>query len=249
MARQLRGSKVSKVRSALFALLAVAGVGVGTAEAGGPRSIKDDPASGIVWSGFYAGIQGGYGWGDTEHSNSISSFGAFDANGGLIGATWGTNWQGGNWVYGVESDFSFSSMDGLYKESPCGVLNCLTDIRNLGTTRLRLGYATNTSLAYVTGGLAYGKVHAGDRHFLFDLSHGDDKTRFGWTLGAGIEWAFAPRWSLKAEYLHVDLGERQGYNSFIMGGDIDVRLTADIARVGVNYNFGPDFWSGVLGGR
>lgn len=240
---------MSKVRFALIALTAMVAVGAGNAQAGGPRSIKADPIGGITWSGFYFGIQGGYGWGDTEHTSATIDSGTFDANGGLIGVTWGTNWQRGNWVYGFESDFSFTSMDGTSKESPCGVLFCSTDLRNLGTTRLRLGYAANTSLVYVTGGLAYGNVRAGDHHFQVDIAHEDDKMHFGWTLGAGIEWAFAPRWSLKAEYLHVDLGERTNYNSFLLGGDIDVRLTADIARIGVNYNFGPDFWSNMLGRR
>lgn len=231
---------MSKSRVALIALMAVAGVGVGTAEAGGPRSIKDDPASGIVWSGFYAGIQGGYGWGDTEHTVVTGTSGEFDANGGLIGVTWGTNRQRGDWVYGFESDFSFSSMDGASGGGH------FTELRNLGTARLRLGYAAGTSLMYVTGGLAYGEVKGSGKGLFVDDS--ERRTHFGWALGAGIEWAFAPRWSLKAEYLHVDLGDRQSYSSPFFG-DIDVHLTADIARIGVNYSFGPDFWSGVLGGR
>ena len=238
-----------KVRSTLLAMAATMAIGAGAADAGGPRSIKDDPAVDITWAGFYVGIQGGYGWGNTEHSNSVAGFGDFTVDGGLIGVTWGTNWQRGNWVYGLESDFSFSSMDATFDGGSCGVFLCSTDLRNLGTTRLRLGYAANTSLVYVTGGLAYGNVHAGVRHFQFDIADEDDKTRFGWALGAGIEWAFAPRWSLKAEYLHVDLGDRTNYFAGINGGDTDVSLTADIARVGVNYNFGPESWSNMLGMR
>ena len=68
-------------------------------------------------------------------------------------------------------------------------------------------------------------------------------------LGGGIEWAFAPRWSLKAEYLHVDFGDLINW-SFPNGAlPIDVDITADIARVGVNYSFGQDFWGNVLGAR
>lgn len=231
---------MSKVRSALMALTAVVLAGTGVANAGGPRSIKDDPYGGINWAGFYVGIQGGYGWGDTAHSIPGFSTPNGDMEGGLFGITWGTNWQRGNWVYGTESDFSFTSIDGD-APSGCAPGNCFTDIRNLSTSRARLGYAMDNRLIYVTGGLAYGTVRAG----IHDSGIDDDKTRFGWALGAGLEWAFAPRWSLKVEYLHVDLGDRHHFDA---GGDrVDVDVTADIARIGVNYNLGPDFWRNTLG--
>ena len=222
-----------------MALTAMVLVGTGSAQAGGPRSVKDDPYRDKNWAGFYVGIQGGYGWGETEHTVVGGTSGEFDTHGGLIGVTLGTNWQRGNWVYGFESDFSFSGIEGTSSG------NHFTEISNLSTARLRLGYAASTSLVYVTGGLAYGNVHAGLRPGLFDIDV--DKMRFGWVLGAGIEWAFAPRWSLKAEYLHVDLGDREQYLAPFFG-DTNVSLTADIARVGVNYSFGSDPWSGVLGG-
>ena len=234
------------VRSALLGLAAAGALlfGAGTAGAEGlPDRIKDSPYrpnSDMRWSGFYVGIQGGYGWGDTEHHQGGLSTGTFDISGGLAGVTWGTNWQRGNVVYGLESDFSFSSIDGDSADPVC-FSSCFTDIRTLSTSRVRLGYAMDRSLVYVTGGLAYGNVRAGIRDAV-----DDDETRFGWTLGAGIEWAFAPRWSLKAEYLHVDLGDRRNYSS---GGSVDVDITADIARVGLNYNLGPEFWGDMLGRR
>ncbi|MBX9592655.1 MAG: porin family protein [Hyphomonadaceae bacterium] len=233
-----------KVRSALVALTATALVlvGAGSAGANGPRSIKDSPYGGANWAGFYVGVQGGYGWGDTQHFAPASGVrtGTQDINGGLFGATWGTNWQRGHWVYGFESDVSFSSLDGTFTAAPCGASGCTTDLRNLSTSRVRLGYAMDNRLLYVTGGLAYGNVRAGDSTVR------DDETRFGWALGAGIEWAFAPKWSLKAEYLRVDLGDSSLYTNIV---PVHVDLTADIVRVGVNYNLGPDFWSNMLGRR
>jgi outer membrane immunogenic protein len=244
------GDDMGMVRSALLGLAAAGALllGAATASAEGlPDRIKDGSYRptyrGMNWSGFYVGVQGGYGWGDTEHQESGVSTGTFDTSGGLVGVTWGTNWQRGNWVYGLEGDFSFSSIDGDFSPSPCDAIGpCFTDIRTLGTSRVRLGYAMDRSLFYVTGGLAYGNVRAG-----IGDADDDDETRFGWTLGGGIEWAFAPRWSLKAEYLHVDLG-RLNYSI----GDlstIDVDVTADIVRVGINYNFGPEFWGDMFGRR
>lgn len=240
------GGKMNKVRSALMALTAMVLVGTVTADAGGPRSIKDDPHGGINWAGFYVGIQGGYGWGDTSHNFSGLNAGEWDTRGGVFGVSWGTNWQTGNWVYGFASDFSFSSIDGSFNGAGCATGVCFTDIRNLSTSRVRLGYAMDNRLIYVTGGLAYGTVHAGIRNSADE----DKETRFGWALGAGLEWAFAPRWSLRAEYLHVDLGDRHHYEAGGLGFiPTDVDLTADIVRVGVSYNLGPDFWRNMLGMR
>lgn len=237
---------MAKVRSALIALAAIVGIGAGvvTAEAGGPRSIKDTPSGGINWAGFYIGVQGGYGWGDTSHNFSGLNAGEWDTNGGLFGVTWGTNWQRGNWVYGFASDFSFSNVEGAFDGAGCNTGACYTELRNLSTSRVRLGYATDNRLLYVTGGLAYGEVRAGVRN----STDRDDETRFGWALGAGLEWAFAPRWSLKAEYIHIDLGDS---NIYLAGGAIptSVDVTADVVRVGVNYNLGPDFWRNALGLR
>jgi outer membrane immunogenic protein len=234
------------MKLARFALLGFAALGLialapDEAGAGGMRgSIKDGPYGGINWSGFYVGIQGGYAWADSSHE-TVPPSGEWDFSGGLYGVTWGTNWQSGNWVYGFDSDYSFSEIEGDRTAVGCGG-TCFTDIRNLSTSRVRLGYASGNALVYATGGLAYGSVHAGI------VNGPDDKeTRFGWALGAGVEWALAPNWSLKAEYLHVDLGDRHNYTAAGTANDVDV--TADIARLALNYNLGPNFWGNVLGWR
>ncbi len=174
----------------------------GTANAGGPRSIKDDPYGGINWAGFYVGIQGGYGWGDTQQQRPepprVTSKGDCSASPGA---------PTGKQATGSTARRAISPYRASTAVSPgCNPGACFTDIRNLSTSRLRLGYAMDNRLVYVTGGLAYGTVRAGIHN-----SVDDDKTRFGWALGAGLEWAFAPRWSLKAEYLHIDLGDHHNY--------------------------------------
>ena len=98
-----------------------------------------------------------------------------------------------------------------------------------GTSRVRVGYAMDRMLVYATGGLAYARVHAGN------TTDQGSKTRYGWTLGAGIEWALAPKWSAKLEYQHLDYGEGHNYTTGGTGADVD--LDADIMRVGMNYRF------------
>jgi len=116
-----------------------------------------------------------------------------------------------------------------------------------GTVRGRLGWVRDTALLYVTGGAAFGGVHTSvatnsipaDPLNTFTGAFGD--TRFGWSGGAGIEWAFAPSWTIRGEYLHVDLGT----DDVTMVSAL-APLTAtyrfhhqfDAVRVGVNYKFG-----------
>jgi outer membrane immunogenic protein len=229
---------MSKVRSALIALTALA-LATTSANAGGPRSIKDDPYSGINWSGFYVGIQGGYGWGDTDHL--VFTAPPQPMNGGLFGVTVGVNWQRGYVVYGLEGDFSVSDLEAEFSS-----FRAFTQVRNLSTARARLGYAMDKALVYVTGGFAYGNVRAGVHEDLVPSVdfQGDDRGRFGWTLGGGIEWAFAPRWSVKAEYLRVDLGADINYSAVVLVNPpvrdrVSVDAAADIVRIGLNYNFRP----------
>jgi outer membrane immunogenic protein len=107
--------------------------------------------------------------------------------------------------------------------------NCFTQVSYFGTSRVRLGYAMDRMLVYATGGLAYASVKAGN------ATDQDTKTRYGWTLGAGIEWALARRWSAKVEYQHLDLGDGRAYST--AGSGVGVEFDADIVRAGLNYRF------------
>ena len=64
-------------------------------------------------------------------------------------------------------------------------------------------------------------------------------TRSGWTLGTGLEWAFARNWSAKVEYLYVDLGKNTiNYAAVGLPGLVETnRVHNNILRVGVNYQF------------
>jgi outer membrane immunogenic protein len=130
------------------------------------------------WTGFYVGINGGYGFGQ---SNWDSAFGAFDVKpkGAMVGGTLGYNWQAGSFVYGIEGDFDWSSVKG---SAACGIgFTCETSNPWLGTIRGRLGYAFDRFLPYLTGGGAYGNIKT-SINSLPPLS--SDESKFGYTLGA-----------------------------------------------------------------
>lgn len=70
-------------------------------------------------------------------------------------------------------------------------------------------------------------------------------TRWGWTVGGGIEWAFANQWSLAAEYRHSDFGSRaaaivipDGLGTNLAAGTSNDRLTVDYVTARINYRFG-----------
>jgi outer membrane immunogenic protein len=207
------------------------------------------PATAQSWTGGYGGIAGGYGWGHSDQTDPgvplpliptimVPEDGHYTTSGGLLGGTLGYNWQKGPFVYGAEGDFSWAAING--QSSICGPATvlphpCGTNLNALGTFRGRAGYAagaTGNWLLYATGGLAVGELRGWDS---LTPASGND-WRAGWTVGAGVETAIAPRWSAKLEYLHVDLGNGQIFN-IVPGVAESVSFKADILRAGINYKF------------
>ncbi len=173
------------------------------------------------WTGFYAGINGGYGWGNSRFTVDGSNT---SPEGALLGGTIGYNYQWGQTVFGVESDFDWNNMKG---STACALGTCETKNDWLGTTRLRLGYAADRFMPYVTGGAAYGNVKANVPGI-----GSDSDTKLGWTVGGGAEYAFTPNWTVKAEYLYVDLGK---LDCAACGSN--VKFNENIVRAGLNYKF------------
>ena len=105
----------------------------------------------------------------------------------------------------------------------------MTDVNWYGTVRGRLGYAFNNVLVYGTGGLAYGGV---DSRIENSSTYKVSSTNTGWTAGGGVEYMFAPNWSGKIEYLHIDLGWTPEPLS------LKSETEFDVVRAGVNYHVG-----------
>jgi len=203
------------------------------------------------WAGFYVGLEGGGGFGSTTHTNQFfpsgTSAGNANFKGGLVGGTYGYNWQFGHVVAGLEGDASWSGIRDTFTAGPAdptfcpAAFPCYTHLEWLGTDRGRLGYAFDRVLVYATGGIAYGDVLATIRNAgVFGLDS-EQRFRFGYTVGAGVEAIICPKWSVKLEYLYTDFGNRIGYMLFfppLANEPEDVYLNANIVRVGLNYHFG-----------
>lgn len=185
----------------------------------------------------------------------------YDQSGFIGGGQAGCNYQVQNWVFGVEADIDWANVKGSTTINSAavggitpGTFAASSNLQWLGTVRGRVGYTpVDRWLVYATGGLAYGASnHQYSAAYpvvtdLFTSSQTD--TKYGYVIGAGVEWAFLNNWSAKAEYLYYDLG--LSTNVTIPGGR-DIAFVAagtlrplsntfsdrgNIVRVGLNYKF------------
>lgn len=188
---------------------------------------------GFTWSGFYVGLNTGYAWGKSDWSSSTTTA-AVKPKGWLAGGTLGYNLQTGVWVWGLEGDFDYADIkDTKVGTGVCaGATGCQTKVNWLATARGRIGYAWGDRwLPYITGGAAFGAVKMTP-----NSGTSETDTRVGWTLGGGLEYAFLGAWSIKGEYLYVDLGKSNCSSSTCITST-DVTFKSHVARAGLNYRF------------
>ena len=216
--------------AAAFAITAV-GMGSGAAFAADLPARVYTKAPPIMvqaynWTGFYLGVNAGFGFGRNRTDVDASLFGFSETTrlspfGALGGAQVGYNWQTGNFglgnlVFGLEADIQGADLkDDRSCTFACGALGG-TGVQYsqkldwFGTVRGRIGLATGPVLSYFTGGFAYGSVETGvNGGPLLGASSFKD-TRTGWTIGSGVEAALGGNWTGKIEYLYVDLGSQTG---------------------------------------
>ncbi len=185
---------------------------------------------GYNWTGFYAGINGGYGFGHSEWSNPVGTSG-FDIDGGVVGGTLGYNYQVNQIVFGLEGDVDWSGIKGQTSTGICVGGTCETSNNWLATARGRIGYAFNRIMPYLTAGAAFGDVKMN----LPGIGSETD-TRAGWTAGAGVEFALTGPWTAKVEYLYADLGKAT-CSAATCGVSTNVDFNTSLVRAGFNYRF------------
>jgi outer membrane immunogenic protein len=216
-----------------------------------PRRTEPAPVAPIyappifTWTGAYVGLNAGATINDSRYSfapffNSYAQSGVGFTGGGQIGY----NWQTGPLVIGAETDINFRSGT---SGSGNGWASSNNSSGYFGTLRGRIGYAWDRVLIYGAGGLAYGNANFPTTVVGIDAFgvprafYGSNNagTRLGWTAGAGVEWAFAPNWSVKAEYLYVDLGRSNvSYTGALLVPVVASAQNRDhVVRMGVNYHF------------
>jgi outer membrane immunogenic protein len=232
------------------------------------------PECDFTWTGFYFGGNAGYGWGhadtDFEPLPDAATFVSLkprelspDPGGFIGGGQVGYNYQVNKWfVLGAEADFQGTDIEGDDSTSPIVQFSGLPNAPDsflfahermqwLGTVRGRIGFAPICRLLiYGTGGFAYGNVDysantnfgAGNPTYPVDFS----ETKTGWTAGGGVEYALTNHWTVRAEYLHYDLGDEHRTQNELIGGvpagppffvRYNFETSGEIVRAGFNFKF------------
>lgn len=190
------------------------------------------------WSGFYIGINGGgatsrFDW----NADGFGDEGSHDATGATFGGQIGYRWQMSSMVFGLEAQGNWADFRGSNTSQQFAPLVNQSKIDAFGLFTGQIGYAWDRTLLYVKGGAAvtdnrYAQFTAPGGAFLGSVS----ETRWGPTVGAGIEFAFTPNWSLGFEYDHMFMG-----NSGIVtpvGVADHIKEDVDLFTARLNYRFG-----------
>lgn len=191
----------------------------------------------IDWSGFYAGVFGGYSGGDAEWTfPTVGTEASPDPEGALGGALVGYNHQFEYFVIGVEGDLALTNMDGS-DVCPNAAFNCQVEFDWFATLRARAGVPMGRGLFYVTGGLAGAQLTPQFETVATGaIGSGGKETQWGWTVGGGAEFAVRDNISLRGEALYFDLGSSDYLEAF-SPNNINLGLTGYQARAAVVFRF------------
>ena len=195
------------------------------------------------WSGVYAGINGGGGWAHACWALTNAAGVAVDpaigegchnAGGGTVGGQLGYRWQKSRWVFGLEGQGNWADFKGSNVSLILVPLTNQTRIDSFGLITGQMGYAVNNLLFYGKAGAAV----AHDKYDTFVPAsaatfNSVNQTRWGYTVGIGVEWGFAENWSVGGEYNHVFLGHHSADFATLVGG-----LGAHTDRIGQDIDMG-----------
>jgi outer membrane immunogenic protein len=175
-------------------------------------------------------------------------------SGWLAGGQIGGDYQIENWVIGVEGQASWTNAKG---STTCGGVgtpaaaaavlagSCTAKLDSLGTAAVRAGYAFDRLLVYGKGGAAWTNDNYQVKFttaFPTNLLFSANELRWGWMVGAGVEYAFTDSWTAKIEYNYMNLGSDspllvEAYGTVLLNTNVRERM--NVVKIGVNYRLGP----------
>ena len=201
------------------------------------------------WSGFYIGVNGG--WGNQRNCftatdaafNFVGNEGCHDTDGGVAGGQIGYRWQSAAWVFGLEAQGNWADLRGSNESLFFQGFTNRSQMNAFGLFTGQVGWAWNNTLLYVKGGAA---VTDNRNDIVFDATNtvvgrSADDTRWGAVVGVGLEFGFAPNWSAGVEYDHIFIGDRDTLFTDATGAFFAadrVSGDADLVTVRVNYRWG-----------
>ena len=205
----------------------------------------------FTWTGFYVGVNAGYGFSDNAHRPTCTPACAptpslnTDRGGFVGGGQVGYNQQIGRYLAGIETDIQYTDIGRTVAGAAPGALaySATQRLDYLGTLRARVGLVMDRVLVFATGGLAYGDVGLAQTTVFPGATYAvaSTRTEVGYAAGGGVEYGFTPNLTGKAEALYYDLGRRRlsgpatPATGLIRGAAFDT--AGVVARAGLNYKF------------
>jgi outer membrane immunogenic protein len=232
--------------------------------------LKAPEAPAYQWSGCYVGVNLGGGASGTNFSSTVdpgtylaagdaatvsgSGGGGANADGILAGGQVGCNLQSGKLVYGLEGDFDYFRSNPQFNNDTNTLANGNTfaisqslTTNFLATVRPRIGIAADRNLAYITGGAAFTSISYTEGYVDANAPPGTgtasaSRSLVGWTAGAGWEYAFADRWTVRAEYLYTSFPTTNALGTITGAGGANTLhgstdVVVQLVRAGVNFRF------------
>lgn len=187
-------------------------------------------APGFDWTGYYAGLQAGYGWGQSDIAGTEGEpFSTSpDLDGGFVGGHVAGLWQFNQAVIGGEADLNYSSIGGTTELGPPGNIFG-TDIKWFGSVNAKAGYAIDRLLVYGIGGVAFAGIETSQAP-----DFASTRTHVGWTVGAGVDYALTDKFVVGAQYRYYDFGsEHHDGSAEFVARDQKVKLNT----VGINLSY------------
>jgi outer membrane immunogenic protein len=200
-----------------------------------------------LWTGWYAGVNGGGGWENTTWTFTAPQFFATAAgqsfstnpNGGIAGWQIGYNYQFGNWVVGGELMGDWANLSnkvtGPVPAFPFDTFT--TKLQDLESLTLRLGYAPGNWLFYGKAGVATGGINlsALSGPPVAGVGFSNTQRQVGPTVGAGLEFMWAQHFVVGVEYDFTSFGgEAVGATATCNGNPA---CTGVVAPVGMTSGF------------
>jgi outer membrane immunogenic protein len=221
-----------------------------------PAAAPSSAAPVFSWTGFYAGGNMGAGWKRTAQffpgqnylylgsptSDPDEDAGSNVSSAFIGGLQAGYDHQIGSWVFGVQANVEATSMNGVNSWPSIPNENVSSKAKAFGSFTGRVGYAIQPSLlVYAKGGIGLSRVNYSDDDVTVPISLKASATHWGWTVGAGLEYALTSNWSTFIEYNHADYGSK---NVTMTDAAQQNRWyykysnRIDTVMVGLNYRFG-----------
>jgi len=208
------------------------------------------PAPVVDWTGYYVGGDVGYALGrdldrEVAANGAPSTFGpagAATTKGVVAGGFVGYNLQvSGPLVLGIEGDLEWTNLKGSANFTNAPANTYQSSINAQGSIRGRIGTVFDRALFYANGGVAIADTY---EHYVANGPPAPGafidvfSQRVGWTVGAGVDYMFAPNWIGRVEYRYADFGTFTTNPSVLPGFTENHRITDNTARLGFAYKFG-----------